>query len=125
MRNAVDRGSPAVVPSLEADAARLAVSLEKGKFVCLAVLTVLYAFGAILHAYNKPLWYDEIFTVMAARAPDAVGTWKAARVLDASPPLPHLMTHFSMRLFGDGEIATRVPAIAGFWLYCLCIFWLT
>jgi hypothetical protein len=108
--------------SLEADARRLAARLEKGKYVFLLLFTILYAIGATLHARSKPLWFDEIITVIAASPADAATAWKAARDCDSSPPLPHMLTHFSMQWFGTGEIAIRLPAIAGFWVFCLCLF---
>jgi hypothetical protein len=107
----------------ENDARRMAASLEKNKYFVLLALTIFYAAGAMAHARSKPLWYDEIFTVIAASAPDAAGTWKLAQQVDASPPLTHLLTHFAVRWFGNGEVATRLPAIAGFWIFCLCLFW--
>ena len=101
----------------------MAVAAAKHRYAILAVLTLLYGIGAVRHAASKPLWYDEVITVMAASAPDAAGTWKLAQQIDASPPLPHLLTHIAMHWFGAGDVATRLPAIAGFWIFCLCLFW--
>jgi cytochrome b561 len=100
----------------------LAARLEERRYFILLLLTILYACGAMLHARSKPLWYDEIVTVVAASAPDAAGAWKTAQAFDANPPLVHLLTHFAMRWFGPGEVAVRLPAIAGFWIFCLCLF---
>jgi hypothetical protein len=33
-----------------------------------------------------------------------------------------MLTHFSMQWFGANEVAIRLPAIAGFWIFCLCLF---
>ena len=108
--------------SLEKDAQRMAALLKKYQYLFLLILTLVYAVGAIGNARNRPLWYDEVVTVMAASAPDAAGTWKAAQAIDANPPLLHLLTHFSMQWFGPGEIAVRLPAILGFWIFCLCLY---
>ncbi len=108
--------------SFEEDARKISVSLERHRYLFLLLLTVIYALGAVRHAANRPLWYDEIITVISAAAPDAAGTWKAAQSTDASPPLLHLLTHFSMQWFGSSEAAIRLPAIAGFWIFCLCLF---
>ena len=86
----------ATLASLETDARRMAASLEKGRYFCLLVLTVVYAAGAMLHARSKPFWYDEIFTVLAAAPSNAAATWQAAQKLDAAPPLTHLLTHFAV-----------------------------
>jgi hypothetical protein len=122
MPSATGTSPPAESPVFETDARRLAARLEKGKYVFLVLFTLLYAFGAALHARSKPLWYDEIITVIAAQQPDVATVWKAAQDTDANPPLPHLLMHFSMQWFGAGEIAVRLPAIVGFWLFCLCLF---
>src|SRR4051794_11276944 len=113
---------PTGSPSFEQDARKIAISLERHRYLFLILLTIVYALGAVRHAANRPLWYDEIITVISASAPDAAGTWKAAQATDASPPLLHLLTHFSMQWFGSSEVAIRLPAIAGFWIFCLCLF---
>jgi hypothetical protein len=114
---------PSQSSSLEQDARSFAVAFEKYRYVLLALLTVIYALGAMANARSKPLWYDEIITVIAASAPDAASTWKLAEHVDAAPPLPHLMTHYAIQWFGANDVAIRVPAIAGFWIFCLCMFW--
>jgi hypothetical protein len=111
--------------SLEKDARHMAALLKKHQYLFVVILTLVYAVGAIGNARNKPLWYDEVVTVIAASAPDAAGTWKAAQAIDANPPLLHLLTHFSMQWLGPGEIAVRLPAILGFWVFCLCLYGFT
>jgi len=113
---------PADPTPIESDARRLAAGLQKRKYLFLLLFTILYAFGAALHARSKPLWFDEIITVIAASPSDAATAWRAAHECDASPPLPHMLTHYSMQWFGPGELAIRLPAIAGFWIFCLCLF---
>jgi hypothetical protein len=85
-------------------------------------LTILYLLGAGLNARNKPFWYDEVITLVIANSPDVSTVWKAALACDAAPPLPHLMAHLCVRWFGAGEISVRIPAIIGFWVFCLCLF---
>jgi hypothetical protein len=108
--------------SLEADAGRMAVSLEKGRYLVLVVLTIVYAAGAMLHARGKPFWYDEVFTVMSAAPASVADSWRAAQKLDSAPPLTHLLTHFAVHWFGQNEISARLPEIAGFWIFCLSLF---
>lgn len=110
------------VPSLEAQARQVGAALEKRKYLVLSVLTGLYGLGAALHANGKPFWYDEIITLIVANSRDLGTAWKAAAACDASPPLPHLLTHLCVRWLGDGEVAARIPAILGFWVFCLCMF---
>jgi hypothetical protein len=108
--------------SLESDARGIATTLERHKLIVVLLLTLLYMLGAVLRANGKPLWYDEIITFVAASAPDAAGAWKTAQAVDASPPLPHLLMHFALRWFGSSEVALRLPFLAGFWIFCLCLF---
>lgn len=108
--------------SLEIDARQLAGIFEKHRTLVLLALTLLYALGAVLHARSKPLWYDEIITVIAASAPDTAHTLQAAEHADASPPLPHLLTHYAIVWFGRNDVSVRLPAILGFWVFCWCMF---
>lgn len=112
----------AAAANLEADARNLAAVFAQRSVVVLLILSLVYASGAVLQARGKPLWFDEIITVIAASEPDARSTWNAASKVDANPPLPHVLTHFSMTVFGKNEVGARVPAIAGFWIFCLCLF---
>ncbi len=96
--------------------------MEKHKYWILLLLTIIYSVGAKGHAAGKPFWYDEVITLIVAQSPDLATTWKAALQCDANPPLPHLLTHLAVRWFGTGEVSARLPAIAGFWIFCLCLF---
>jgi 4-amino-4-deoxy-L-arabinose transferase-like glycosyltransferase len=82
----------------------------------------MYLAGAMGQAGGRPFWYDEIYTLIAAQSPDVATTWKVAVATDANPPLPHVLTHISIRLFGLNEVSARLPAIVGFWVLCLCLF---
>jgi hypothetical protein len=113
---------PSPESSLENDARHLAVRIEKRQHLILCAFTILYLLGAGLHARGKPFWYDEVITLVIANSPNLSTAWKAALACDAAPPLPHLMAHLCVRWFGDGEISVRIPAILGFWVFCLCLF---
>jgi len=119
---AASRASHSATVSFETDAQHLAVTLNRRRYLVLLLLSLFYAAGAVRHAHSKAFWYDEVITLISASAPDAASAWKTALQTDANPPLPHLLTHFSMRWFGPGEIAVRLPAILGFWIFCLCLF---
>ncbi|HUI53961.1 MAG TPA: glycosyltransferase family 39 protein [Bryobacteraceae bacterium] len=119
---AASRAPHSAAASFETDAQHLAASLDRRRYLVLLLLTLFYAAGALRHAHNKSFWYDEVITLISASAPDAAGAWKTALQTDANPPLPHLLTHFAMQWFGPGETAVRLPAILGFWIFCLCLF---
>jgi hypothetical protein len=113
------------VSSLENDARGLAAVLEKRWYLVLILLTVVYLAGAVQFARSKPFWYDEIITLFAAGQPDVPAIWNAVEHVDINPPLPHLLTHFSIQWWGKNEVTARIPAMAGFWIFCLCLFHFT
>ena len=101
---------------------RIAAWIEARKYLLLILFTAIYLPCAIGRAGGRPFWYDEVITLIAAKAPDLATAWKAAMATDANPPLPHLLTHLSIRWFGLNEVTARLPAIAGFWLLCLSLY---
>jgi hypothetical protein len=96
--------------------------LQRHKFAIIAVLSVLYFGGTMLRARGKPFWFDELLTLIAARQPTYSATIQAARELDLTPPFTDLVAHAVDRLAGSGEVAFRLPAMIGFWIFCLCLF---
>ena len=76
----------------------------------------------LLRAAVRPLWFDELFTFYISRLSwDRI--WKIlSSGGEPNPPLCYALSHLSMRLFGQNEIALRLPAIFGFWLMATCIF---
>jgi hypothetical protein len=111
--------------SLDSDARVLAGWLDTHKAIVLLAFTVVYFFGAVLHARSKPFWYDEIITVIVAKTPDLATAWRAATECDAMPPLSHALAHISVQWFGVNEVSVRLPAMLGFWIFCLSLFWYT
>jgi hypothetical protein len=101
---------------------RIASRLEARKYLVLAGLTVVYGIGVVGQAQSRPLWYDEIYLLMAAKAPTLGAVWNLAVATDANPPLPHVVTHLVIGWFGINEVSVRLPAMVGFWIFCLCLF---
>ena len=89
-------------------------------FVGLLIGLILWmATGAAL---AKPLWHDEIYTVLVAKLPSAGAIWAAHRDgIDLQPPLNTFATRAAQQAFGSGAIATRVPPLAGFCLMTLAV----
>jgi Dolichyl-phosphate-mannose-protein mannosyltransferase len=105
------------------DAPRIVAWLEKRRYLVLILLTAMYLVGTAGRARGRPFWYDEVITLIAANSPDLATTWKRVTIAtDATPPLSHLLTHLSIRWFGLNEFTGRLPAMAGFWVMCLCLF---
>jgi hypothetical protein len=101
---------------------KLIDAIESRKYLLIGLFTAIYALGAVARASGKPFWYDEVITLIAARAPDLASVWKVTLAVDANPPLPHLLTHLSIRWFGLNEVSARLPAIVGFWVLCLSLY---
>jgi hypothetical protein len=89
----------------------------------IAVLSLIYFADVIIRANSKCFWFDEIFTVLLCRLPTFGATWAAvSHGADFNPPLLYLLTRGTQGLFGEGLIATRLPAMVGVWLFCLCLY---
>jgi hypothetical protein len=96
--------------------------LYRHKFTVVVACSLMYFVGTLLRARGKPFWFDEIITLLASREPTYSATLRATRELDWSPPFTNLVGHLVNGLAGSGEIAFRIPAMIGFWVFCLCLF---
>lgn len=104
-------------------AEEVTAALERGRYFYLICFCVLFLGMTALRAVAKPLWYDELFTYYMSRLPDAGMTWAALKDgADLCPPLIFLATRESQKLFGDGLIGTRLPAVLGFLTMLLCLY---
>jgi hypothetical protein len=97
--------------------------VEQRPWWWLGFFTILYACITVLNAARKALWFDELFTFYVAGLPRLPDLWSAlASGFDPNPPLPYLLTRFAHGLVGSGPLGTRLPAMLGFWLMCMCLF---
>lgn len=98
-------------------------ALERGRYFYLILFSILFAAMTALRALAKPFWYDELFTFYMSRLPSTASIWAALRDgADLCPPLLFLATRTAQKLFGDGLIATRFPAMLGFLTMLLCMY---
>lgn len=75
-----------------------------------------------VRAGAKPFWHDELYTVLASRFPIPT-LWRASLDgFDLAPPLNTILTRAVHAVWGIGPVATRLPAIVGFWSACLILF---
>ncbi len=102
---------------------KIIAGIEARRYLLLLLFTAIYGICAIDRAAGKPFWSDEIVTLIAAKAPSAGEVWKLTLAMDVNPPLPQLMTHFAIQWFGLNEVTGRLPAIVGFWVLCLCLYY--
>lgn len=101
---------------------RLSLSTRATALV-FVLLSSLYFIDTLLRASLKAFWVDELLTVYLCRLPSFHDTWTAVlHGCDFNPPLFYLLTRGSERLFGEGLIATRLPAILGFWIFGTCLY---
>jgi hypothetical protein len=96
--------------------------LQRYKLAVLLILSFVYFGGSVLRARSKPFWFDELLTVLASGQPTYSATIRAARDLDWTPPFTDVVGHFVNQLAGSGEVVFRLPAMIGFWIFCLCLF---
>jgi hypothetical protein len=99
------------------------IGLNRLTVVSIALLSAVYFADIFVRASRKCFWFDELFAVYLCRLPTFKDTWAAVtHGADFNPPLFYLLIRFAQRLFGEGLIATRLPAIFGVWLFCICLF---
>jgi Dolichyl-phosphate-mannose-protein mannosyltransferase len=61
---------------------------------------------------TRGLWLDEATTWYQASLPSLGIMLDDIRSTDVHPPLHHVVSWFSVRAFGDGELALRLPSVA-------------
>jgi hypothetical protein len=97
--------------------------LTRTHFSAVILVSAFYFADIFLKASQKCYWFDELFTVYLCRTPHFSNLWSAVlHGADFNPPLFYLLTRASRGLFGNGLIATRLPATLGVWLFGLCLF---
>lgn len=108
-----------------ADASQRVVgALDRHPRRVLAGLTALYAVTAISLASIRLMWFDEFITFYIAKLNSARAIWHALeRGADPNPPLTHLLVMWCMRLFGDGRLSVRLPALIFGWIGLASVYW--
>jgi len=109
---------------MERFAAALERFLERHQVWVLAVWSLAYFAGTALRARAKPFWYDEILTLLEARQPTLPAAMGALGDVDWMPPANHLTFYLTDKLLGHGEVTFRIPVMIGFWVFCLCLFFI-
>jgi hypothetical protein len=89
----------------------------------IALVSAFYFADIFLKASQKCFWLDELFTTYLCRLSNFKSTWVAVlHGADFNPPLLYLFTRIAQWVFGEGLIASRLPAILGVWLFGVCLF---
>ena len=88
-----------------------------------AVVTAFYFIAVCSLSSLKLLWLDELITLHIARLSGPKAIWRALwRGVDPNPPLSHLLVHYARLMFGEHEVALRMPAMIGYWIGMLALF---
>jgi len=96
---------------------------ERTPAVLLVTFTLTYCIGAIGSACHNKLWLDEIIAAYIITLPSLHDIWTALlHTVDGNPPLYYLMARLFL-LTGDVPLATRLPAVIGFYLAAICLFY--
>ena len=93
-----------------------------GKLSVVAFSILYWAITCLLGA-TKLLWYDELWTYYPAKLSSIAATWNFfSQGNDLHTPLASLAVRASIAIFGDNELAVRLPVIACYWLMCVCVY---
>jgi hypothetical protein len=88
-----------------------------------AVLVLLFAVWAWFASRGIRLQFDELLEISAASAPTTRQVLSSlAAGVDFNPPLSHFIIRASTSLFGDSELAARLPAFLGVTVLLICLY---
>jgi hypothetical protein len=96
---------------------------SRGSVRVLAALLLVSVTCSVLHAIARPLWNDEIITVIVADQPSLRDIWRAlADAADTNPPAFYVAARIAHWFVADDHLAHRLPSIAGFAGALTCVF---
>ncbi len=88
-----------------------------------AGIVALYLLAVGSLAARAQLWNDELYTWYFTQLPTLGDVWdELSTGVEQIPPFYYVLTRTSLALFGDGQVALRIPSMLGFLLACTCLF---
>ena len=116
--------APQILPVFKGEFDRVLSELERGSlYLVLVWLALIVAIG-VIKAWYKPLWLDEIMSVLISKLPNSADIWAVCKSgADNQPPFYHYVTRACVRLFGNDAFGVRAPSLAGYILLCTCLYW--
>jgi uncharacterized membrane protein len=79
--------------------------------IAVAAMAVFYLATSIYIAAHRLFWYDELFTVLISRLPNATTILDALSHADNNMPAPYfLVVHAFLKLLPQAEVAARLPS---------------
>jgi uncharacterized membrane protein len=120
----VDRLKDVMSPTQnQARSTRFVNAVNANPVGMLVILSAIYFAVTFTQASIRLFWFDEFITFYIAKLNSASAIWNAlAQGVDPNPPLTHLLVMWSMRAFGPGEVAVRLPSILAGWTGMLCLY---
>ena len=97
---------------------------SSNSYPLLALFLLVSATLSLLWSHVRLLWNDEFLSFYS----DGVPTFKQVILvqlrhpISLDPPTYHLLSHLCMDILGRNAIALRLPALGGFLLFQLCLF---
>jgi len=117
---------PALLEKLEAAAWSVETAFEASPAAWAVALSVVYLVTALAHSWTRRLWLDELITFYFCRFRNLAELWAWLKTgAERTPPLYHLIARGSERLFGENEIALRLPSIAAYWVMSLAVYFIS
>ncbi|MFP5231223.1 MAG: hypothetical protein ACLGQX_01205, partial [Acidobacteriota bacterium] len=98
--------------------------MTAGSWLLPALFLLLSATLSLLWSHVRLLWNDEFLSFYS----DGVASLKQVVLvqlhypISLDPPTYHLLSHLCMDVLGRNAIALRLPALCGFLLFQLCLF---
>ncbi|MGA7158447.1 MAG: glycosyltransferase family 39 protein [Acidobacteriaceae bacterium] len=97
---------------------------SRSSYVLLTFFLLLTATLSLIWSHVRLMWNDEFLSFYT----DGVASFKQVVLvqlhhpISLDPPTYHLLSHLCMDIFGRNAMALRLPALAGFLLFQLCLF---
>jgi hypothetical protein len=95
----------------------------------LVILSVLFAYlavligGALAVSARRLLWHDELYTFYIATLPSFSQVWSALSTgQEQTPPAYYAIVRGSLGIFGNNNIALRLPSLIGFLIMAVALF---
>ena len=97
--------------------------IEEHRSGWLVLVGIVFVILTTIMSGAKLLWFDEFITLYIAKLNRLDAIWDAlARAMDPNPPLTHVLVMWSMRIFGEGPYALRLPSVIATLIAGICVY---
>jgi hypothetical protein len=109
--------------SISADIERIGAFAEACTPWLIAIFVAGVAIWGVAKSYYRPLWFDEILTVLVAKLKTTDDILAACRTgADGQPPLYYLIERASIRVLGNDALGIRLPSLTAYIVFCLSMY---